>query len=809
MKTQFSWSALQKVRIVVYFLLTLLLVGVGIYRYEIASSCRHNPTFAEIAGDDRISWKDTPAGIIAEKVHPLLRYQQQAYIDARIPEYILKNDRLKKIDYVDIYKSGVVDTIARNAHPGKIFIFQIERKNKQTFTTEINEPFVVNAYRLTFSFNGNEDYWRITLWVTAFGLFGIILIVLILFPLIQGKKTENRLLRWLEITAVVFFGLQLFRYLWWIIQTEATNYQFEKVFIIIYCISGGLYALLYWWYESEENRFLHMGIHFILLLFIGFQAFQIIYQEKQLKYYHEWIEASVMLWIYFHFFVGNLWALIFREKSSMRMNVFRGIMILFSIWGLVFWGRVLNDGSGIDQETRESAFFLFGFLQFFPAVSVASVHLKFGKVSLVLTRTIQFLILFATVLFISLFINQLFGYLIPSNPYRMIMEIIVDIILVITVRSIYLSNESSVRKYFILSQQQKEEQIRTFSAQVPQFTSVEKLYQATLKQMREYLETGDVTLWWQGDLDFGQKNEDPEFVSEVFKFLEENQMIWSANKEISACYLPQHFEIKALQYALIFPILVNEQNYGLLLIGKKKNSVYNLTDIEVLGGLLQQIRLTLNVLHLVKREKELLEQTYQANLTVLRSQINPHFLFNTLNTISALIHESPDLAEQAVEKLAFIFRYTLKTSHQNFVPFSGEMQLVRTYLDIEQIRFGKRLEIEIDIQKEALEVEIPAFVIQTIIENCIKHGIAKIVKKGIVRIKAYTEGDLMWVKIFDNGQGIDVDRIRKGTGLNNIITRMENLYHSPDTLLFENTGDGTLVTLRVPISNLANPNTNG
>ena len=182
----------------------------------------------------------------------------------------------------------------------------------------------------------------------------------------------------------------------------------------------------------------------------------------------------------------------------------------------------------------------------------------------------------------------------------------------------------------------------------------------------------------------------------------------------------------------------------------------------------------------------------------LKQQLNPHFLFNTLNTISALIHESPDLAEQAVEKLAFIFRYTLKTSHQNFVPFSGEMQLVRTYLDIEQIRFGERLEIEIEIEKEVNEIELPAFVIQTLIENCIKHGIAKVVRKGIISINAWREADFLCVTIYDNGPGIEADRIKKGTGLNNITTRLENIYHYPEIIRFENTGDGTLVTLRIP-----------
>lgn len=784
----------------VYFYILILVLGgsciMGSLRIQ--ELTRFYPFSAEIAGSDRVVWKNTPNGVVAEAIHPLLRYQQQAYIEARIPEYILAGDRLKKIDYSDIYSSGIVDTITQNAPPGKIFIFQIERKNKQTFRTEINEPFVVNAHRLSFSFNENGVYWQITLWGIVLGTTGIILIVLILFPLIQGRKNENRLLRGMEIMGVLFFGLQGLRYLWWIIQTDATNIQFEKAFILLYIVLGGVFAILYWIYESEENRLWIMGVSFGLLLLYALGVFRIIYIEQKLKFYHEWIESVTFLWIYFHILFANLWGLVFKEKISFREKILRTGLGLLSGWNLFFWGKNLLFPSAISIPDTELWILIFGFVQFVPAVSVASVHLKFGKVSLVLTRSIQYLILFVTVLIVSFATNQLFGYFLPGNPYRQILEIVVDIILVLTLRGIYLSNEAKIRRYFILSQQQKEEQIRAFSALIPQFTATEKLYNATLNHLKAYLETENITIFWEGDLGFGIKHSHQDFTQEVFSSLEENQTIWAANKEISPHFLPQTYEVMALEHTLIFPISVNEENIGLLMIGKKKRGVYNLTDVEVVGQLIQQIRLTLNVLHLVQREKALLAQTYQANLTVLRSQINPHFLFNTLNTISALIHESPDLAEEAVEKLAFIFRYTLKTSDKNFVPFADEMRLVKTYLQIEQIRFGKRLEANIDIQKEAEDVEIPAFVIQTIIENCIKHGIAKIVNKGLISIKAHLEEDVLLIQIYDNGPGIDQDRIRKGTGLNNIITRIENIYHNQDSIRFENVGNGTRVTLSIP-----------
>ncbi|HEX2900081.1 MAG TPA: histidine kinase, partial [Bacteroidia bacterium] len=207
---------------------------------------------------------------------------------------------------------------------------------------------------------------------------------------------------------------------------------------------------------------------------------------------------------------------------------------------------------------------------------------------------------------------------------------------------------------------------------------------------------------------------------------------------------------------------------------------------------------TLGVLHLLEREKLLMQKNYEANLTALRSQINPHFLFNTLNTISALIHDDPDDAEVAVEKLAFIFRYTLKNSDKATVTLKDELSLVRTYLDIEKIRFGDRLQLQLDIDESLVEVSLPAFVIQTVVENCIKHGIAKIIGKGHVSIKVKPQGDLVCCEIEDNGPGIDQKRIFASTGLSNTHTRMSQIYGRDDLLTFENTGHGTKVTVLLP-----------
>jgi signal transduction histidine kinase len=751
----------------------------------------------EIAGDDRIVWENTKNGVIAKAIHPLLANQSEKYVRAQIPEYILPGDRLRKIDYVDIYNTNVTDTLTRFSQPGKIFIYQVERKNPQSLNIEVSEPFVVNAYHLTFSFNKNGNYWRIMLWIIGIGLFIHVLVFLILLPLLQDKRNENRALRNLQVGALLFFLPQFVRYVYWILGNENTHFQFEKAFIPIYVSTMATYSVLYLYYEWNDFRWKMILPSIIGGILLSVGVYKIVFIDKNLKTYHEWIETVVFLFFYLHVLWGNLFSFTYNAGVSIRQQVLRGSLVGISLWNLAHFSGMLYTGSGM-TTIHEDFTFVFGIVQFLPAFSAASLRLKFGRVSVVLTGTMQYLIFFAFALFVVLLVHELFQNFFANGLYRHVLEAITSLAIIFLVRAFYLANEPKIRKYFILSQQQKEDNIRAFLAKIPQYASAPKLKDDLIENLKTYLNTDEISLWWKGELGLGDDkvNEQGE---EIYPYLSDAQTIWAKNKEISGFYFPEKIEVQALQYALIFSMAVNDGNQGLLLFRQKKQGVYNLTDLEIIGQLLQQTRLTLNVLQLIQREKELLEQTYQANLTVLRAQINPHFLFNTLNTISALIHDSPDLAEDAIEKLAFIFRYTLKTSSQNFVPFSAEMQLVKTYLEIEQIRFGKRLEVSIDVEEAVESIEIPAFVVQTIIENCIKHGIAKIVEKGIISIAAYKEEGQFIVEIHDNGPGIVEGRERKGTGLNNIIVRMESIYHQPNVIVFENTGKGTLVTLQIPI----------
>ena len=161
----------------------------------------------------------------------------------------------------------------------------------------------------------------------------------------------------------------------------------------------------------------------------------------------------------------------------------------------------------------------------------------------------------------------------------------------------------------------------------------------------------------------------------------------------------------------------------------------------------------------------------EAQLQLLTAQVHPHFLFNTLNTISSLIREKPELAEKIVDSLASMFRKTLNLSDKNLLKLEEEIGLVKDYLTIEKARFGERLQIKWNIENGTENIEIPALCIQTLIENSIKHGISKEIKKGIIEISIKKEAGFLKILITDNGSGFNLEKMKHGHGLINIQSR--------------------------------------
>jgi two-component system LytT family sensor kinase len=207
----------------------------------------------------------------------------------------------------------------------------------------------------------------------------------------------------------------------------------------------------------------------------------------------------------------------------------------------------------------------------------------------------------------------------------------------------------------------------------------------------------------------------------------------------------------------------------------------------------------------IRLESRLSRQLAQAELRALRAQINPHFLFNSLNTIAALIASDPDKAETITVRLAGIFRYVLLHADRPFSSLDEEVSFLRTYLDIEQVRFGERLQVEFDVEASVEHAAVPSLILQPLVENAIKHGVAPKVGVSRILVQARRRGSSILLTVEDDGMGLDTRRDRDkafgtGVGLQNIRERLQTMYGSTATLSVTNIeSGGSRAMLEIPI----------
>ena len=202
-----------------------------------------------------------------------------------------------------------------------------------------------------------------------------------------------------------------------------------------------------------------------------------------------------------------------------------------------------------------------------------------------------------------------------------------------------------------------------------------------------------------------------------------------------------------------------------------------------------------------------LEQNQQlllkARMDALTSQINPHFLFNTLNTVSSLIRFDPDMARGVVLKLSNILRRLLR-KHETFVPLREELEFIDDYLDIEVIRFGRdKLQIFKEIDEETLDAFVPSMLLQPMIENAIKHGLAPRLEGGQIHIRTHRRDGRLAIEIDDNGMGMSPERLLEvyggGIGISNVHERLRLLYGDQFKMdIRSQEGEGTQIRIEIP-----------
>ena len=203
---------------------------------------------------------------------------------------------------------------------------------------------------------------------------------------------------------------------------------------------------------------------------------------------------------------------------------------------------------------------------------------------------------------------------------------------------------------------------------------------------------------------------------------------------------------------------------------------------------------------------ELSAELARAQLEVLKMQLQPHFLFNTLNSIAELVHEDPAAADRMVTRLGDFLRLSLDHAGRQEVPLRQELEFLHAYLDIERIRFGDRLRVRQNVAPETQDAYVPNLVLQPLVENAIRHGIAQHARSGLIEITARRHGDRLELEVGDNGGGLlaPTDSLHEGIGLGNTRSRLQRLYGEEHSLMLRNrTMGGVIVTLTMPYRTFA------
>jgi two-component system LytT family sensor kinase len=234
-------------------------------------------------------------------------------------------------------------------------------------------------------------------------------------------------------------------------------------------------------------------------------------------------------------------------------------------------------------------------------------------------------------------------------------------------------------------------------------------------------------------------------------------------------------------------------------------TVAALPMVALYASTLFAVTIPLKIWNNTRNEKKLEEQErllVEARLAALTSQINPHFLFNTLNSVSSLIRTDPDQARAMVVKLSKVLRRLLR-KHENFTSLREELNFIEDYLSIEVIRFGDKLRFEKDVAADTLDLLVPSMLLQPLVENCIKHGLSSKVEGGTIWIRTHRGGSRLHLQVEDDGVGIPEAKLATlldhGIGVSNVHERLKVLFGNDYRMWIDSRlGEGTRIQIEVP-----------
>jgi two-component system LytT family sensor kinase len=218
------------------------------------------------------------------------------------------------------------------------------------------------------------------------------------------------------------------------------------------------------------------------------------------------------------------------------------------------------------------------------------------------------------------------------------------------------------------------------------------------------------------------------------------------------------------------------------------------------AGIVVAVEARRRSVHATLERERLRAEVAEQRLIALTGQLHPHFLFNTLQGISTLIHRDAEAADEMLAKLSDLLRDVLRHRHHVLVPIEDELRFVRTYLEIAQLRFADRLTFELDVAPEVAEASVPLFILQPLVENALSHGIGGRARGGRVRVRAWKAADRLLMEVADDGAGLPNGApAREGIGLSNTRERLRASYGDDQRLTIEGrTGGGTVARIEIP-----------
>ncbi|MCZ2357642.1 MAG: histidine kinase [Bacteroidia bacterium] len=727
-----------------------------------------------IPGTDWIHWIKKDNQIISKEVLYPAKVHESWHI-----VYPERGSSIKAFDYQNVIDIELLQKLVRNTPVGSYRVYSLAQpespQNIQTKLIQIHSKPLLEPI-------SSELSWNIRLSLYCILLVGGAMLIALQYPFLRYQPetfTPLYIQTWVFTILISLHGLQLglcltdlpvqFAWIWPFLLVL----QYILIFILTTVWQWNLlpkwqfgYDLLIWGalggvgvYFWMNNRFLAIEPIFVRIV-VGFSAW------KQLQ------------------FLSSLT----KPKSKL---IFGAALLLAAFFIAILTMCSVDFGGDFYQYLEQSHPLTYAFLL---AGGMGRV-IRFGNIRRVLIQSGAVLVASIIILFIWVGIHKLLKQINLSDDSGVI-DIVLLILLLILVERVFLSGNpkgwDSILDKLQLSDSKKWEQ---FLAEIPKTLNKKTLIGDSCNKIQYLLDAESTQIIL--------KDENSADLTAIFQDIQEwkDDSHWSAISALSTQDLPTkaaplYFQQK--NYVLVLPIRFSSGIAGFLALGKKRMGEYSITDLSYLKQATKSIQSFLEIIQLLEKEETLSKKNLEAELTALRAKINPHFLFNTLNSISELIHTAPDQAEDIVQKLAFVFRHTLEFSSQNFVTLESELQLVQNYLEIEKMRFGERLSFSIDTNSDANECLIPSIMIQTLVENCVKHGISKLVKQGVITLRFWVEEGVLLGKVTDNGPGIDKSRVKKGNGLNNVLTRLETLFPGQNTIQFENTNQGTVVLFSIP-----------